>query len=141
MLQIPPLLIDLVAAGRWPSNPDEERAQNLRSLVPTERIQRFAPEYDRIYLLAPPLPTIRQRVDNGDDFWNCPQAAPSEIDFDLVLDIGDFGLGSDSPILLDFSMNASNPRVIRLIWSSSKLENHWQMVTPDFPGFVKLLGL
>jgi hypothetical protein len=141
MLQLPPLLVDLVAAGRWPSNPDEERAQNLRSLVPTERIQKFAPEYDRIYLLAPPLHTIRERVNNGDDFWNSPQAAPSEIDFDLVLDVGDFGLGSDAPILLDYTTSASNPRVIRLVWSSSKTKNHWQVVTLDFSAFVKLLGI
>jgi len=141
MLEVPQLLSELVAAGRWPANADEERAQDLKSRVPTDRIQTFAPEYDRIYLFALRLRTIRERVDNGEEFWNWPQAAPSEIDFDLVLDIGDFGLGSDAPILLDYRTNASNPRVIRLVWTTSKTQNHWQVVAPDFPAFVELLGI
>ena len=36
-------------------------------------------------------------------------AAPAEIDFDLGLVIGNFGLGSDAPILLDYRENPANP--------------------------------
>ena len=61
-------------------------------------------------------------------------SAPSEIDFDLCLDIGDFGIGSNAPILLDFRENPENPRLIRLRWEGGggEIDNHWVVMAPDF---------
>jgi hypothetical protein len=75
------------------------------------------------------------------DWWVDPIAAPSEIDFDLALDIGDFGPGTDAPILLDYRESCEVPRVIRLRWSANGGENHWDMMAPDLETFVRELGL
>ena len=103
-------------------------------------MRRLAAEERTIYLLPPPFPTIRERCREG-PFWTSPDADPDGIDFDLALDIGDFGLGSDAPILLDYRQDIANPRVIRLRWSSDGGANRWVVMAPDFASFVEALGL
>ncbi|AGA28281.1 hypothetical protein Sinac_4062 [Singulisphaera acidiphila DSM 18658] len=93
-----------------------------------------------IFLFAPPFHTVRERA-SSNPYWMDPLAAPSEIDFDLALDIGDFGLGSDAPILLDYREDPEMPRVIRLRWPPDGCANHWVMMAPDFEMFVRELGL
>ena len=140
MLAVPRLLDELVLAGRWPRDSKESLAQNLKPLAPPERIQALAPEEQWLYLLPPPFYTVRHKSQSN-LFWFSDMAAPHGIDFDLALDIGDFGLGSDAPILLDYREDAADPRVIRLRWSSSGKTNEWVDMAPDFGSFVAALGL
>ena len=106
MLRPPVLLEELLAEGRWPRTVEEQQRQNLsQPLVPAERVKRLAPEESEIFLLAPPFRTVREYASSDSrryrvDWWVDPIAAPSEIDFDLSLDIGDFGPGTDASILL-----------------------------------------
>jgi hypothetical protein len=140
VLTVPRLLEDLLASGRWPRDAREAMAQNLKPRVTSERVQKLAPEESTIYLLPPPFQTIREES-KGSPFWTWTMAAPDGIDFDLAIDIGDFGIGSDAPILLDYREDAVNPRVIRLLWSASGKENKWVVMAPDFRTFVEVLGL
>jgi hypothetical protein len=140
MLAVPRLLDELVATGRWPRDSKEAMAQNLKSLASPERVQALAAEEKWLYLLPPPFYTVRQKSE-GNSFWLSDMAAPSGIDFDLALDIGDFGLGSDAPILLDYREDSTNPRVIRLRWSGNGKANEWVVMAADFGSFVAALGL
>jgi len=140
MLAVPRLLDELIAAGRWPRDSKEAMAQNLKCLVPPERVQALAAEEQLLYLLPPPFYTVRQKSE-GNPFWFSDMAAPCGINFDLALDIGDFGLGSDAPILLDYREDVVNPRVIRLRWSGCGKANEWVVMAPDFATFVSALGL
>jgi hypothetical protein len=140
MLTVPRLLDDLLVAGRWSRNSKEAGAQNLKFLVPPERVQALAPEEKLLYLLPPPFYTVRQRSETN-PYWFTEMAAPRGIDFDLALDIGDFGLGSDAPILLDYRENATDPRVIRLRWPGDGKANEWVIMAQDFATFVSILGL
>jgi len=140
MLQLPATLQQLLAAGQWPRNRDEAIRQQLTPLVPVARIKQLAPDEDSLYLYAPPFYTVAERaVENK--FWLDQKSAPSEIDFELALDIGDFGLGSDAPLLLDYRANQLEPRVIRLQWSHRGIDNHWVEAAPSFEAFARILGL
>jgi hypothetical protein len=141
-LTLPPLLTQLIANGRWPRDSNEAQMQNLRPRVPEERIKLLAPEESMLYLLAPPFHTVRA-LSESNGFWTSEDAAPSEIDFDLCLDIGDFGLGSDAPILLDYRHDRVQPRVLRLRWSRDvpRGPNHWVSMAPNFDAFAQALGL
>jgi hypothetical protein len=147
MLRPPTLLEELLAAGRWPRTVEEQLRQNLsQPLVPAERVRKLAPEESEIFLLAPPFRTVRDYASSDSrryraDWWSDPIAAPTEIDFDLALDIGDFGPGTDAPILLDYRASPEAPRVIRLRWSLGAGGNHWVTMAPDFEAFVRELGL
>ncbi len=139
MLAVPNLLEELIAAGRWPRDSSEAMAQNLKSRVAPERVRALAPEEDWLYLMPPPFQTVRERSKNN-PYWRSPVADPEGIDFDLALDIGDFGIGSDAPILLDYREDASNPRVIRLRWRNGE-PNRWVVMAHSFQHFVEELGL
>jgi hypothetical protein len=77
-LVIPPLLTELIAAGCWPNTPDDERGQNLRSLVSADRVHAFAPEEETIHLDCPPFRTVQERVAHGEKFWTSAMAAPEQ---------------------------------------------------------------
>jgi hypothetical protein len=143
MLVIPHLLNELPATGRWPQTDAQANSQNLKPLVDPERVKGLATEESLIYLYPPPFVTVRERCNKGDDFWTWPMADPKGIDFDLAIDIGDFGIGSDAPILLDYRHDLANPRVIRLRWvrDGDPSSNRWVAMAPDFQSFVESLGL
>ena len=137
-LPLPTRLRHIIETGRWPKTHDEEIHQNIRSLVPKERIQSFAPEQDRIYLFRPPFRTIAQRMSGAEGaFWS-RWGALGEIAPDLALDIADFGLGTDSAIVLDYRLQ--NPPVIRLVWRKPE-PNEWVRCADSFDEFADLLGL
>jgi hypothetical protein len=138
-LPIPKELTALVESGFWPRDHDQARAQNLHSLVPESRVRRFAPEEDKLFLLPPPFFIVSQFLKGPEEkFWADPRTALHEIDPDLTLLIGDFGLGSDAPIALDYRKGIDEPRVIRLRWSQDG--NHWVEVAPTFAAFAAYLA-
>jgi hypothetical protein len=112
-LPLPKRLLTLIDSGLWPRTSKEAMRQNIRSLVSKERVQVFAPEEERMYLASPPFSSVATRIDNGDKFW-LRFGALEQISPELAVFIGDFGLGSDSPILLDYRRDVSAPVVIRL---------------------------
>lgn len=140
LLRLPPLLDEMLQTGRWPSSPQEANQQNLKALAAPDNVRRLAPDETIIFLNPPPFHTVRELA-NTNDFWNWPESDPSGIVFDLAIAIGDFGIGSDSPILLDYRADADNPRVIRLNWSDTGKDNLWVHMADDFDTFVQTLGL
>jgi hypothetical protein len=118
--------------------------QQFKPLVPAERVQRFAPDETLICLAPPPFGTIAaERAAGGSgDFW--PRfGALHQIDSEKAVVIGDFGLGSDSPIILDYSRNAADPPVLRLRWSGNgpQVNTEWVEGARNFDHFAELLGL
>jgi hypothetical protein len=146
-LPLPIELENMIRTGYWPSTPESERAQNLKSLVSKDCIVRFAPEEDRVFFHRPPFHSVEERLhgQEGTYFWKRPEAAIHEIDPTLALVIGDFGLGSDAPIILDYRHNRLNPSILRLRWSTDKekprfSDNHWVKIANDFAEFAGLLA-
>jgi len=116
--------------------------QQLRPIISKDRVRKFAAEETLVCLQPPPFPTIAKvRAAGGArDFWE-RFGALGQIDPELAVIIGDFGLGSDSPIILDYAQNPSNPPVRRLRWGSQGHGNEWVTGTFDFDEFAKILGL
>jgi len=147
-LPVPHRLVTLINRGLWPKTEKEALRQNIRSFVPKERIQLFAPEEDRIFLVWPPFRTVSkirsnaERRGGGEEkFWSS-SAAPEGLSPALSVFIGDFGLGSDSPILLDYREDRFNPTVIRLQWRKGlDLPNIWVRCADSFDEFADMLGL
>ena len=140
MFEIPKSLQQLLAAGRWPRNREEAIRQNLVTLVPVDRIKQLASNENSLYLSAPPFHTVAELAVTN-KFWLDPRSAPTEIDFEHCVAIGDFGLGSDAPILLHYRTNQTEPRVLRLQWSETGGDNHWVEAAPTFDEFARILGL
>ncbi|MDC0716282.1 hypothetical protein [Nannocystis bainbridge] len=140
MLPPPPLLQVLLDAGRWPRTREEVLSQQRAPWAKLARIQALAPEEDGLCLARPPFTTVRAAMSKYPSFWRDPMADPDGIDPDLALIVGDFGPGSDAPIVLDYRFDAVQPQVLRLRWSRSE-GNRWIVAAPVFAAFVAALGL
>lgn len=132
-LKMPPLLDDLLSTGRWPRNAQEA----IGNYVSEDRRRRLR----RIHLFPPPFRTFARFAAAGwDDFYG-QFGAIHELVPECSIEIADFGLGADSPILLDFQFDRVNPRVIYLHWPGKGESNCWVEIAPDFSSFVEILGL
>ena len=135
-LLIPVLLTTMLAESRWPRDTTEANRQHTRSFVAEDRIRRFR----KIYLYSPPFHTVAKII-AGEDRFYANHGALHELHPELAVEIGDFGLGSDSPILLDYRADPDVPRVLHLEWSGDGGPNYWVVMASDFAGFVEMLGL
>ncbi len=140
-LPLPQEYMALVVAGRWPRTNQQELAQNGEPpLISAARVQLLAPEESRIYLFCHPPRLVAERATGTErEFWNEPFMSPSGIDINLSLLIGDFGLGSDAPILLDY--RCTPPRIVRLLWGATRQQNRWVTMAEDFRTFAGALDL
>ena len=140
-LPLPARLVALLDSGVWPATHEQALRQNLRPLIPTERVRRFAPEESVIYLERPPFKTVAQEAGEPVKAFWATFGALDQIDPTHSLIVADFGLGSDAPIILDYRDPSRAPRVLRLRWSARGESNQWVQCAADFDQFADLLGL
>jgi hypothetical protein len=143
MFESPPGLARLIADGIWPTaNGPSMAAQQLRPIISAERVRRFAADESLICLQSPPFHTLAQEQAAGGagDFWE-RFGALDQIDPAQLVIIGDFGIGSDTAIVLDYARDAANPPVLRLQWAERGVGNRWVQGARDFDEFAAMLGL
>jgi hypothetical protein len=143
MQQLPAGLCRLMAAGVWPSaDGPSMNEQQLHPIIAADRVRSFAADETLICLQPPPFPTIAtvRAAGGAGDFWE-RFGALEQIDPERALLIGDFGLGSDSPIILDYARSPSSPPVLRLRWGPRGQSNEWVQGARDFDEFAEMLGL
>ncbi len=109
----------------------------------------MAPEQADLFLFAPPFKTwqetVQKDIASGSTFLST--VAGPEVEPDSLLLIGDFGLGSDSPIALRYDMPSRVPEVWRLVLTTKgdeapyELIGTWHPMAATFDEFVALLGL
>jgi hypothetical protein len=143
-LPLPKLLSDLIATGVWPGEGNAVWAQYQRPLASVERVRKFAAEEKEIHLFSPPFHTIADEVASAsvvvvNGFWK-RYGALDEIIAEKALILGDFGLGSDSPIILNYAVDALDPPLFRLRWVPNQ-PNRWVQGARNFSEFASLLGL
>ena len=141
-LHLPARLIALLENGHWPRTQAEANgADASRAFRSKTFVGRIAPDEWYLSLYPPPFDTVQARLTGAEeDFWR-RHGALSEIDPGLALLIGDFGLGSDTPIILDYREVSEEPCVLRLRWRDDGADNHWIMVAPNFNRFADILEL
>jgi len=119
-LQLPAELKQLVDDGLWPMNNQSCQLQNLHPIIPPEIVRTFAPDEQTIVLYPYPFCTVEE-ARRSNKYWEDERSAIGEIAPEFSLIIGDFGLGSDTAIILDY--RTEKPRLLRLQWRAK--ENHW----------------
>jgi hypothetical protein len=139
--RIPKEIIELINKGIWPSNKSEVEKQDISPITSEELVKLIATDESYIYFYTlNSFITMREEISGNEDFWT-EVGALDEIDIDKCLIIGDFGIGSDSPIVLDYSEDAIKPVVKRLVWESELVLNHWGIIAKDFKEFIDILKL
>lgn len=135
---IPQRLESLIATGIWPARP-EQAGPGIKAPIAEEKVRRFAPDEPEIYFYPPRL--VSARIAGGETFWTWAEADPSGIDPEASVLIGDFGLGSDAPVILDYRENPADPFVKYLKWGASAAESRWVTGASSFDEFCEMLEL
>ncbi|MCP4306163.1 MAG: hypothetical protein GY788_15065 [bacterium] len=127
---LPEPLRELVAAGEW-----EGEGQLRDGRIPVEVAQRWDPDSSWINLWTPI--TLSDEVAGNRAFWG-EFGALSTINTDDYAIIGDFGPGSDSPLVV--ALGKQPAHVMRLAWSTSgdgnTTTNRWEVIADDFDSFL-----
>ena len=121
---LPSLLTEMIESGVWPTvNPN---LQELKPILGKDAAHELSSEDDRIVLMPPPFRTIGDDVRGGNRFWKTGVTNPKQIDYDRALIIADFGMGSDSPIVL-YHHPQDAPRVMYLRWmgNGQDIRHEW----------------
>jgi len=138
-LLIPPEIELLMKKDIWPDSYEKELKQNSKAIFPIEHLKHIIPEEETIYFGRPPFRTVRQDLKSDTSNYWSEFGAVSEINPDLSIIIGDFGLGSDAPLILKYESQNSTPSVWKLVWAEKG--NYWREVSPSFKEFLEALGL
>jgi hypothetical protein len=141
---MPVALTALLARGSWPRNSQEAIQQNLVEFISSHFVREIAADEAEIHLYSPPFSSVREASEASDrsgDFWQTCGAL-EDIEPEKTVIIGDFGLGSDSPIVLYYRLAEAEPEVWRLRWAEPwGSGNYWQLLAATFSEFAERLGL
>jgi hypothetical protein len=163
-LELPTQLISLIEARIWPRTDADFRAQHSQPRATKDRIRLLSPNDDHLDLMAyESLCLLSTEIASYDRFYQRENIRPElgfwqtdgdleNIDPTLAITIADFGLGSDSPIVLDYRASPTQPTVLRLAWESAGVEHspdrdiylhrtRWVQCAQTFDHFVELTGL
>jgi hypothetical protein len=138
-LPIPEALIALIQSWRWPTRCEE-------FLFSEECVRAFAPDESRL-CLYPAFGKPEVSVGDLASYLGVPDVdkPPGDIDFTRAVIIGDFGLGSDTFIALDYRTSLTSPSVIRYhwpsVWPPDNKNNRWVFVVGSVEEFAELIGL
>ncbi len=134
-MKIPDEIQKLIDEGIWPKDRASSLSQNSKPIISIEAIRLLALEEEGLYLYSPPFHTVQDELDDQkNSFWLDPRSAVHEIDPRQAIVIGDFGMGSDAAIILDYRLDSSQPKVLRLRWEESG--NHWVECAKTFSDFA-----
>lgn len=140
-LDLPAELTALITKGAWPRTEHESNRQRLRGApIPRELIQQLVPEESEMWLCPPPFRTIAERCAAGEGKYWDEFGSLDQIDPARTLLIGDFGIGTETAIALDYRRPGS-PAVLRLSWTGGQLKTRWVPFFPSFGEFAAALGL
>lgn len=138
-LRVPKMLLEFVDMDIWPSTPEKANKQHIISIISIDKLKEFAPDENNIFFYPIPFYTINDLYTKEPEFWEL-YGAIHKINPNLSLVIGDFGLGSETILILNFSENINNPSVYRLKWNKG-IDNSWIKVADNFDVFSEMIGL
>lgn len=122
----------MMADGRWGTVGDDVDVR-----ISAETARQWDPEARGVHLLAAPVTLASDLAAVPDlvELWNT-----ADVDPERCVVIGDFGLGSDNPIILDLTVEP--PAVRTQSWlDRPDGRPAWITIAPTFEDFVTELGI
>jgi len=164
-LQLPARLVSLVEARIWPRTARDTLCQHDQPRVSKDRVHSISAHDDQIWLFSYDALCSLAREIEGYEAYYRRESLPARVSFwrtrgdlekinpELAISIGDFGLGSDSPIVLEYRTSLAEPAVLRLAWAGDSIEHtpaghvqhrsrtSWTVCAATFDEFVERTGL
>jgi hypothetical protein len=138
-LPIPALLAQLIAADLW--TPTGTLCGGMFNLG-ENAARKLSLDDEQLVLMPPPFHSIADEVRGGNAWWMTDLTNVGEIDYEKALIIADFGMGSDSPIILYYD-RIDEPVImyLRWIWNKRKPSHSWTKTHSSFRDFAFGVGL
>lgn len=133
-LQLPASLQKLIDSPAWPVGIG---MQEITPILGASAARKLSSIDDHIILMPPPFHTIADEVNDGNTFWTDFLTNVGEIDYTKALIIADFGMGTDSPIILYY--DTPEPSVMYLHWSGGgnvPVQHKWVRTHRSFDEFA-----
>lgn len=140
--QIPESLLNLIKTCVWPKEGANTMDQEFNPIVRSEYVEKISADDTKLILHAPPFHTIQQAISYGEQFWTRDLTNLGEIDYSQAVIIADFGMGSDSVVILYYSVG-NEPSVKYLKWSGNgaDIRHTWSHIDDNFNDFAIKIGL
>lgn len=138
---LPAELVALIVDHVWPWTVNEVEQQLFWSLVDREATRTV----DQTALhLTLPLVTVARELATPPYYHEVILARWNELETERAVLLGDFGIGSDAPIVLDYRVTPA--RVLTLSWhpraeGERVARAEWIEVAPSFSSFIAAIGL
>jgi hypothetical protein len=141
-LELPKLLSQLIEQGTWPQAGANVNEQEFEPIIDSGIVNKIFPGEDRVSLMPPPFHTIADEKYDEHDFWKTGVSNYVEIEYSKALIIADFGVGSDSPIVLYYgSENEPDIRFLKWLGNGSSITHKWIRSHGSFEEFANEVGL
>ncbi len=138
-LALPDLLTELIAMGKW--TPTGTLCGGMYDLG-VDAARRLSPDDDQLVLMPPPFHSIADEVQGGNSWWMTYMTNVGEIDYEKAVIIADFGMGSDSPIILYYELiNEPCVMYLKWTWNDRKPIHTWTKTHQSFRDFAADVGL
>lgn len=138
-LLLPDLLVTLIASGAW--TPAGAQVGHWRDLGKIHA-RKLSPDDDQLVLVPPPFRTIADDVAAGNSWWITALTNVGEIDYSKALIIADFGMGSDSPIVLYYgSPDRPVVKYLHWEWRNNRPVHRWEQTHSSFSDFARDINL
>lgn len=98
--RLPTALRNLIDSGVWPSGENAMTQQESNPIVSKDIIKSISADDDKLVLASPPFYTLDLEVAESTFFREIMEQEGPSIDLSKAVVIGDFGIGSDAPIVL-----------------------------------------
>lgn len=138
-LPLPELLTELIRNGKW--TPAGTLCGGMFDLG-IGAARRLSTNDDQLVLMPPPFHSIADEIRDGNAWWKTDLTNVGEIDYEKAVIIADFGMGSDSPIILYYA-TLDEPQVLFLKWTWRKRQarHSWARTHATFEAFAADVGL
>ena len=127
--KLPTELEDLIADGHWPTEGRHVKSQNSEAIIPRELVRQVFPDESLFCFCLPPFPALSEI--QGEEVWRSETARPDQLNHSTALVLGDFELGSDSAVILDYEADALDPPVKWLRYEGYS-HTYWDTACKNF---------
>ncbi|OZG69944.1 hypothetical protein BTA51_28605 [Hahella sp. CCB-MM4] len=142
--ELPPKLLRLISNSWWPMENSDIIEQDVSPHVSKNLVKALMPEEEKVCFYPYPFLTFQKYIDDGYEFCSLSTENGGNIIPSKVLVIGDFGIGSDALLAVDYSDENSEPRIIKQMWVETDCVSepaHWRVVSDTVEEFFAALEL
>ena len=141
----PKLLLDLIESGTWPAEGTSLFEIEKSSKIRGDLVSSAFPDSlgaKLVVLYPPPFILVSEEAAYNSEFWRDTVKNQDQLPYEYLVMIGDFGIGSDAPIVLNyFSDNGPSVWWLKWYFAEDTAATKWVKSHDSFDEFAISLNI